>query len=205
MKTASIPTAMLWSGFLMAAQGATVNFNGDPFAGSTALSTPGRQVNGLGELTLAQFDLVTDRFVFNINAFPNVGPLNFINSTLVVNGFNVIVLRDVDNDNNPATPFNAGLAANLIANQVSSDGAGFFLYFNSALSANRLVYSTNLNESNADLAILARISSPTGQGAINALPAFTAANFSTSNVPEPSSWLLSVAGLGLAWLRFRKR
>lgn len=187
--------------------GAEINFNNDPFAGSNALSTPGRQFNGLGEQTLNQFVVLTDRFVFNTNAFPNVGQLSFVNtlaSNLPGNGFNVIVLQDSDNDNNLATPFNAGVAATLIANQLTGDAAGFFIYFNSALNLNRLVYSTNLNAADADLSILARISSPTGQGAINALPGFGAANFGTSDVPEPSTFVLSAAGMALAWLRLRR-
>ena len=66
------------------------------------------------------------------------------------------MLQDTDNDGNPATPFNAGSAANLIANALSDDGAGFFIYSNSVLAVNRLVYSTNLNSTTADLSILAR-------------------------------------------------
>lgn len=208
MKNQQTFLAVLFAGFALTAQASDINFNNDPFAGSTALSTPGRQVNGLGEQTLPLFNLLTDRFVFNTNAFPLVGPLTFVNSTassLPFSGFNVIVLQDSDNDNNPATAFNAGTAATLIANQLTADSAGFFIYFNSALNLNRLVYSTNLNSADADLAILARISSPTGAAAISALPNFSAANFATTNVPEPSTLALSAAGLALAYLRLRKQ
>lgn len=208
MKNVLTTVALLWSAFAITAQAADINFNNDPFAGSTALSTPGRQVNGSGEQTLPQFNLLTDRFVFNTNAFTNITALTFVNSTatnLPTSGFNVIVLQDSDNDNNPATAFNAGLAATLIANQLTTDTAGFFIYFNSALSLNRLVYSTNLNSADADLAILARISSPTGQAAIGNLPQFAATNFATSNVPEPSTFAFGAAGLALAYLRLRKQ
>lgn len=207
MKSVFTTAALLWSAFAITAQAADINFNNDPFAGSTALITPGRQVNGAGEQTLPQFNLLNDRFVFNTNAFTNITPLTFVNSTalnLPTSGFNVIVLQDSDNDNNPATAFNAGTAATLIANQLTTDTAGFFIYFNSGLSLNRLVYSTNLNAADADLAILARISSPTAQAAIDALPQFGASNFGTSNVPEPSTFALGAAGLALAYLRTRK-
>ncbi len=61
------------------------------------------------------------------------------------------------------------------------------------LGVNRLVYSTNLSVLAADLSILARISSPTGQAAIDALPTFRAENFAA--VPEPSSYALALAAL----------
>jgi hypothetical protein len=208
MKNIFPTVALLWAAFTVTAPAADINFINNPFAGSTALATPGRQVNGLGEQTLPQFNLLTDRFVFNTNAFPNITALAFVNSTalnLPTSGFNVIVLQDSDNDNNPATAFNAGTAATLIANQLTADSPGFFIYFNSSLNLNRLVYSTNLNSADADLAILARISSPNGQTAISALPQFSAANFATSDVPEPSTFALGAAGLALAYWRARKQ
>jgi hypothetical protein len=208
MKIQCIAVALLSSAFTFTAQATDINFNNNPFAGSTALSTPGRQVNSLGEQTLSQFNVLTDRFVFNTNAFPQVGPLAFVSGlagNLPTSGFNVIVLQSTDNDNNPATAFNAGTAATLIANQLTVDAPGFFIYWNSGLSLNRLVYSTNLNVADADLSILARITSPTGVDAINTLSTFSAANFATSDVPEPSTFIFSAAGLACAFLRLRKR
>lgn len=183
----------------LAAQGAgaaTISFDVNPFTGSTALTTPGRQVfNGL-ERTLGSFDVGNDVFAFNANVFGLGTSLTFVNalaSGLPATGADVIVLQNSDNDGNPATVFGAGTAANLIANALSADGDGFFVYFNSALNVNRLVYSTNLNDNTADLSILARISSPAGQAAINALPTFRAENFAA--VPEPSSYALALAAL----------
>lgn len=186
---------------VLAAQGAgaaTINFATAPFAGSKALTTAGRQVSSLLEQTLPNF-AAGDVFSFDAGVFSLGSSLTFVN-TLAFSlppavSRDVIVLQDSDNDSNPATTFGAGSAANLIAARLTSDGDGFFVYFNSFLGVNRLVYSTNLNEPTADLSILARISSPTGPKAIDALPTFTAANFAVTPVPEPSTYALMLVGL----------
>lgn len=191
------------------AHAAPVLFSTDPFAGSTALSTPGRQIFAGQERTLPTFSVEQDSFIFDIGAFSAyaVSSLKFLNApsnAIPGSGFNVIVLQDIDNDGAPATPFAAGTAANVIASRIDTDGAGFFIYKNSMLDVNRLVFSTNLNDANADLSVLARIASPTGQAAIDTLPRFTADNF-VATVPEPSSLALIGAGLvGVAGLRKRQ-
>lgn len=186
---------------------ANIVFSTAPFEGSTALQTPGRQVSSIGELFLGSFNVATDVFQFN-NAGFGVQQLQFINtpsSSLPATGFNLVVLQDSDNDNDPLTAFNAGAAANVIADRITADGAGFFVYYNSSLMLNRLVYSTNLNVNTADLQILARINSPTGNAAIAALPSFVESNFQV--VPEPSTGHLfaGASALLVALSRFRKR
>jgi hypothetical protein len=166
-----------------------------------------RQVVGTGALNLPAFDVLADTFRLDLAAFGVTGPLVFANAlaaNLVGSGANVVVLQDSDNDGDPATAFNAGSAANLIAAALADDRAGFFVYFNSSLNLNRLVFSTNLNEPTGDLQILAAIQSPTGADAIAALPTFTAVNFAP--VPLPASLPMLLAGLfGLRVLRRRAR
>lgn len=94
-----------------------------------------------------------------------------------IEGANVIVLLNSDNDDDPDTPFLAGTAANQIAELVDEDGAGLFVYFNSNLGLNRLVYSENLNDASADLKIVSRQTDLEGQDAIDALAHFSEENF----------------------------
>lgn len=184
---------------------ATVVFNTNPFAGSNADPNDGvRTIFGGVERQLPSFDIAADRFVFDGTVFGLGGGIQFTSglvSALPDGGVNVVVLQSTDNDNNPATAFGAGTAASLIASAIDQDGAGFFIYHNSGLQVNRLVYSTNLNSATADLSVLARITSPTGAQAIAALPTFTADNFA---VPEPGTWALALLGLGGAAIARRR-
>jgi hypothetical protein len=183
------------------ARAATFSFVSDPFAGTDALTTPGRQVVG-GEPFIS-FSILSDVFALETEAF-GVGDQVLFANDLVENlppaDLNVIVLRTTDNDGDPGTPFGAGNAANLIADQVTSPGPGFFVYFNSGLDLPRLVYSTDLSDNTADLKILARMTNLVGQS--EALATFTAANFTI--VPEPAPpLLLAVSAVLLGW-RWRR-
>jgi len=190
---------------------AVFRFDTDPFAGSTAPTTPGRQiVGGEGSIT---FNIAADTFSLESTVF-GAGSLvlfaNDISGNLPTSGVNVIVLQSFDNDADPATPFGAGTAASLIAEQITSPGPGFFIYFNQGLDLPRLVFSADLNDNTADLKILFRLTNLTGQGGRDAFPTFTAANFEFTTVPEPSGALLMMsAGVMLAcrqaWRRRRAR
>lgn len=171
-------------------------FNTDPFAGSTALTTPGRQVVG-GEAFIT-FSIQSDVFAFAPGVFGVGNQVLFANAlaaNLPTSGVNIIVLQTLDNDGNPATPFGAGSAANLIAAQITSPSPGFFIYFNQGLDLPRLVYSTDLDDATSDLKILARMTNLTGQGGRDALATFSSSNFVIlpEAIPEPSTVLLMTA------------
>jgi hypothetical protein len=184
----------------------TFRFDTDPFAGSTALTTPGRQVVA-GE-TFINFSIAADVFSLESSVFGVGTTVNFLNTLapgIPTGGVNVIVLQTFDNDNDPATPFAAGNAADLIAGQLTTPGPGFFIYFNQGLDLPRLVFSTDLNDNTSDLKILFRMTNLTGAGGRGAIPTFTAANFQFTQVPEPSSLVLTVIGIATAGLLRRRR
>jgi hypothetical protein len=186
------------------ADAATISFSTDPFAGSTALTTPGRQIVG-GELFTA-FDIAADVFEFSTFVF-GIDQILFANDlagNLPTSGVNVVVLQSLDNDNDPGTPFGAGNAASLIAGQITDPGPGFFIYFNSGHNLPRLDYSTDLSENTSDLKIRARLTDFSGQPGV--LPTFTEENFSVTSVPEPATLLLMTTG-GALWVsrRFRSK
>jgi hypothetical protein len=192
---------------LLAASGAsaaTFAFNTDPFGGSDALTTPGRQVVG-GEPFIS-FDVLADRFAFNPAFFDVTAPVSFANgevASLPTSGLNVVVLQTLDSDGDPTTPFGAGTAANLLASPITTDGAGSFIYFNQNLDTPRLVYSTNLSDNTADLKILARLTNLEGNP--GALATFTEGNFQIAAVPEPATWGMMIAGFGLVGAAMRRR
>ena len=180
------------------ATAASFVFDTDPFAGSTALVTPGRQIVG-GEPFIT-FDIANDVFVFDESVFGIGGTINFANDlvgNLPTSGLNVIVLQTAP------SPFNAGLAANAIAAQITAAGPGFFIYFNSGLDLPRLVYSVDLNDETADLKVMARLTNLSGQPGRDALATFSASNFAIQSVPEPSSVLLMAPAI--AWVYSRAR
>jgi hypothetical protein len=201
--------------FSIGAHAGVITFNSDPFAGTTALTTPGRQIVA-NELFVPTFITATDSFAFDPVVFGVSGTIAFANDVvggLATTGLNVIVLETFDNDSNAATPFGAGAAADLIAARVTSSGAGFFVYFNSGLTAARLVYSPDLSDNSVDLKILARLQTlngVSGAAAAAQLTTLTASNFSNgappTSVPEPLAlWPVALGLLiaGRRWLRFQ--
>lgn len=196
--------------FAASAHANTIKFDTPPFDGTTVLSAPGRQIVG-GEF-FVNFDIATDSFAFSSAAFGMSGPVNFANdlaTNLPAGHINVLVLRDIDNDNNPLTPFGAGNAADLIAAHVTTHGAGFFIYFNQSLDIPRLAYSTDLASSSSDVKILARILNLNGQRGRDAMASFTKDNFTftgqVASVPEPAILWIFVPGLALVGFASRRR
>jgi hypothetical protein len=175
------------------------------------LTTPGRQVVG-GEFFIA-FDIATDIFGLDPTIFGVGDDILFANNVaqnLPTGNLNVVVLETFDNDNNPQTPFGAGNAADLIAAQVETPGAGFFIYFNQGLDLPRLVFSTDLSDNTADLRILFRMLNLNGATGRAALPNFTESNFAFAAetpapaVPEPATLLMTGSGV-LGVVRYVRR
>ncbi len=140
---------------------------------------------GSGPDNIHDFSIAEDLFLLNASDFGVTGDVSFINALaadLPAEGANVIVLQDFDDDNDPGTVFNARSAARLIGDQVSAEGDGFFVYFNSALNINRLVYTPDLSNGDAPLTILAALVDLTGEDAIDALPTFTSSNVRFENI-----------------------
>jgi hypothetical protein len=187
----TLMTAAMLTGNM--AEAAVFTFDTDPFAGTTALTTPGRQVvPPAGTELFISFDPDNDVFVFNPAVFGISDPLSFANgpeASVPSGGADVIVFQEF------GPPMAAGIAATRIAARVTTPGPGFFVYFNTGLGVPRLVYSTNLDDETADLAVLARLTN------LNAgsLAALGADNF---DVPEPATLILfSLAGVAA----FRRR
>ena len=182
----------------------TITFNDDPFAGSTALTTAGRQV--VGNELFTNFDVANDTFKLDESVF-GVGQLNFANGEIgdiPSAGTNFAVLRTFDNDADPATPFGAGNAANLLADQITTPGAGFFVYFNSGLDLARLVFSTDLSDATADLKVLARLTNFTGEAGREAMATISTGNFAVieaNPVPLPGTLAVRSWPCGFGFLR----
>jgi len=175
------------------ARATVFTFNQDPFAGTAVLQQAGRQI--VANEDFLSFSTAQDVFALDPAIFGTGTTIHFVNalaSNIPADGVNIVVLETFDNDNNPATPFAAGNAADLIADAITTPGPGFFIYFNQNLNLPRLVFSTDLSDKTADLKILARMVNLTGAEGMAALPGFTQANFRlASETPEPSTLGLS--------------
>ena len=192
-------------------QAADFLFGTDPFAGTTALETPGRQVvGGATALVIPSFDIDGDRLLFDVDAFASALPFEFANALAsgLPDTTNLISLRDIDADGDITNGVlnNAVLSANLIAANTVGAGPGLFIYYNSSLDVNRLVFSTDLSSGMADLAILAVFADQKGTVAAAALQQYGAENFGTTGaIPEPATWAMLIAGFGLVGSAARRR
>ena len=153
----------------------------------------------------------TDRLLFDTSVFDVPSSLSFfsgLGASLPAIGANFISLQNIDADGNAANGIlnNAGLSANLIAANAPAATAGFYMYFNTALNLNRLVYSTKLGDPTADLKVLARFTNQSGTAGVAALQQISAANIGTvAAVPEPATWAMMITGFGLVGFAMRKR
>ena len=75
---------------------------------------------------------------------------------------NVVVVLNTDDDDDPTTVFNARSAAQQLSELTEVDEGGIFVYFNSGLGVNRVVFSENLNDADAELQVIARLDDTVG-------------------------------------------
>lgn len=192
---------------LSSAHADTFNFNTDPFAGSTALTTPGRQIVG-NELFIPNFDIANDIISFDPVIFGLNRPLTFASgsaASFLGSAANFLVLQDIDADFDPSNGIfnNAATAANNIAASGINSGPGFFIYFNTGLNLNRLVFSTDLASPLADMKVLARFTNQVGLDGQQAREALSARNIAA--VPEPATWMMLVLGFGVVGFAMRSK
>jgi hypothetical protein len=190
-----------WSVLLLlttGVNGATLVFSTNPLAGVP--DTGGQIVNGAGGGPVFSFNPLTDVIAFDPAAF-GVNAVAFANGNTTDPGFPMSGLTVAVVQNAAA----ARAVATVLGNQLTSTGPGFFMYFNAGLNVPRLVFSRDLGDPNADLAILARFDNLTGQAGV--LPSIQASNFTATAIPEPSSMLITSGALAAGCLLalFRRR
>jgi Ca2+-binding RTX toxin-like protein len=146
-------------------------FNGDPFNGSQPTAPDPSQIPGVNTPDIiSDFDITNDRFELDAQDF-DVKKLKFASGAAaqLSGSANVLVLRD-------AFP-NARAAAQAIADNAKLTAkTGFFVYHNTTLGINRLVYSQDLAGGGV-FSVLANLTNQSGDAGINSLPSFKAGNF----------------------------
>jgi hypothetical protein len=172
--------------------GATIVFKTDPF-GSADPNDNVRQIVNVQESV--NFNPATDviRFDPALTGFSSISFATGLSADLPTTGVNAVVVLD--------QPAGAGSAHTSIANQITDSRPGFFIYFNTNLGLPRLVFTRDLGNPNADIAILARMDNLSGNFA--AMQTFSQANFAP--VPEPSTVLLMSGGMLACVLALRRR
>ncbi|MBW4662147.1 MAG: hypothetical protein KME15_26125 [Drouetiella hepatica Uher 2000/2452] len=147
-------------------------FAGDVFAGATPIpaGTTGIQFVNQPDV-ITDYAIGQDQFVFNAKDL-NINSLTFqkgVTTQIAADG-NFIIQLD---------PFiNAATAARAIANNPTITAKeGVFVYFNTTLGINRLVYSQDL-ANGGNISILANLTNQSGESGIASLNNFTTSDFS---------------------------
>ena len=147
-------------------------YNTDPFDGKTPVVTPGAKIAGVNAPdTITDFDPSKDGFILNADVLGLKG-FSFANGAVgdLKGSADVLVLQ--------GQFANAGAAAQAIAdNNALTGGAGVFVYHNSTLGINRLVYSSDLG-GGGSFSVLANLTNQGGDAGAALLSKYTANNFS---------------------------
>ena len=149
----------------------TFLINGDPFANGVPAPAGATGINVLNRPdVIADYTIGEDRFALDGSDL-GIASLSFQQgiSSQLAGGSNALVLLD---------PFPAaGAAARAIANNpnVTAD-AGVFVYFNSTLGINRLVYSQDLSDG-GNISVLANLNNQQGLAGFSNLASFTGSDF----------------------------
>ena len=168
---------------------ANLSFGSNPLPDPDPTPASREVVGGLG--TPFTFEVLSDVLAIGLDAF-GLSQIVFESDTaanLPASGVNFVVLQEF------GPPMNAGAAQDLIGDAITDPGPGFFIYFNTMLGVPRLVFSRDLSDPDADLAILARFTNLTQAD----MPTFTEAN--AAAIPEPSSFVLMSTPLLLVSFR----
>ncbi|WP_157973316.1 hypothetical protein, partial [Blastomonas sp. UPD001] len=115
-------------GLASSVEAAVFTFDRSPFAGTTALETPGRQIVG-NELFIPVFDFQTDVLALNTSVFGIDDGIRFFSGVadaIPASGSNFVVLQTFDGDGDPlnGNQLGAGGAANLIADRIETAAPG---------------------------------------------------------------------------------
>lgn len=164
----------------------TFLYNTDPFDGMTPAAAAGKIPNVNAPDTITDFTVGKDVFALSVDALGLKG-FSFADGAVknLSGGANVLVLQDQF--------ANAGVAAQAIAdNHALTAGAGVFIYHNSTLGINRLVFSSDLAKGGA-FSVLANLTNQGGDAGVALLPTYTAHNFSV--VCWPARLIKSTAQL----------
>lgn len=169
----------------------TFAFSGNPLAqnvagvGAVAIAGDGvRQVvNGPDNATdnVLDLNIYNDTIAFDGSDF-QLNDVRFFNAAQADGSTDLSAIGDA-NFVIVGSFSNAGAAANAIAAASDLDEAGVFVYFNSTLGVNRLVYSENIGADNGagvgtgDINVLAAFRDVTGDAAIELLPSFSESVF----------------------------
>lgn len=136
----------------------------------TAVGTTGIRATNTPDV-ITDFTFGEDQFAFDASAFGIDGPLLYAEGATaeLAGNANLIVMFD---------PFpNAAAAARALADNPNITGEeGLFVYFNSTLGINRLVFSQDLADG-GPITVMANLTDLTGAAALNALPDLAPTDF----------------------------